>query len=154
LEDMNMTTITNKFPLVARLLLGAVFVVFGLTKVLHFIPQPMHAGAAATYFAGLAASGYIFPLLIVIEVVAGALLIAGRFVPLALTLLAPVLVNIAGFHFVLAPEGAPVALVLLALELYLAWFYRSAFAPLLQMKATPASAATSDGRPASFAEAR
>jgi len=139
-----MKTITNKLPLVARLLLGAVFFVFGLNKFLHFIPQPPPTGAPAEFMAGLMASGYLFPLLALTEIVAGALLLSGKFVPLALTLLAPVLVNIAGFHFVLVPQGAPMAIVLLALEVYLAWSYRDAFAPMLQMNAAPRAAGSSE----------
>jgi hypothetical protein len=81
---------------------------------------------------GLAAAGYFIPLLKTVELAAGLLLLSGRFVPLALTLLAPVVVNIAAFHFLLAPEGAPIAAFLLLAEGALAWLNRDAFAPLLR----------------------
>ena len=87
----------------------------------------------AVLLGGLAAGGYVFPLIKTVEVVAGAALLANRFVPLALTLLAPIIVNIAAFHFLLAPSYAmPLALVLL--ELYLAWQHRSAFGPMLRSR--------------------
>jgi hypothetical protein len=76
----------------------------------------------------------MIPMLGAIEVVAGALLIAGRFVPLALTVLAPIIVNIALFHVLLAP-ALGIVVFLLASELYLAWVYRDAFRPLLQSAA-------------------
>ena len=79
----------------------------------------------------LAASGYFFPLLKATEVIAGLLLLSGQRVPLALTVLAPVVVNISAFHLFLAPEGLGMAAVLVALEIYLAWTQRAAFAPLV-----------------------
>jgi putative oxidoreductase len=72
-----------------------------------------------------------------IEVAAGAALLANRFVPLALTLLAPILVGIVNFHAALAPSGLPLPLVLIALELGLAWSYRDAFAPLFHARTAP-----------------
>lgn len=119
----------------ARVVLGLVFFVFGLNGFLHFLPQPPISGAAAAYTGGLAASGYFFPLLKGTEVVAGALLLAGRFVPLALTVLAPIVVHIVAFHLFLAPSGLLVALFVLALELVLAWAHRDAFRALLRARA-------------------
>ena len=69
-----------------------------------------------------------------LQVIGGALLLSNRFVPLALALLAPVIVNIVAFHAFLAPSGVAIALVVLALELYLAWTYRAAFRPMLSPK--------------------
>ncbi len=116
-------------PEVARVLLGLVFFVFGLNGFLHFLPQPPHEGVAATFIGGLAASGYFFPLLKGTEVAAGALLLANRFVPLALVVLAPVVVNIFAFHAALDPTGLGLAMVLVALEIGLAWAHRKAYAP-------------------------
>lgn len=121
-------------PEVARVLLGLVFFVFGLNGFLHFIPEPSHDGVAATFLGGLAASGYFFPLLKGTEVVAGALLLANRFVPLALVVLAPVIVNIVAFHAALDPKGLGLAIVLLALEIGLAYAHRKAFAPILSAR--------------------
>ena len=125
-----MKTVARKLPTVARVILGLVFVVFGLNGLLHFLPQPPMPAAAGAFAGALAASGYFFPLLKITEIAAGALLLAGLFVPFALTLLAPIIVNIVAFHLFLAPGNYVVVGLVLAAELYLAWTHRAAFAPL------------------------
>ena len=117
---------------IARLGLGLVFLVFGLNGFLHFIPAPPPTGDAAVFVGGLAAAGYFFPLLKGIEVLAGLMLLANFRAPLALLLLAPIVVNIVAFHVELAPAGLPIAIGVLALEVYLAWSYRKVFAPIVQ----------------------
>jgi hypothetical protein len=131
----------SKATTAARILLGLVFFVFGLNGFLHFIPQPPPSGTAADFLGGLMATGYFFPLLKGTEVLTSIALLSRRFVPLALTVLAPIIVNIVAFHLFLAPSGLPVALVILALEVYLAWSYRAAFRTVLRARdeAAPAS---------------
>lgn len=128
-------------PTAARYLLGLIFFVFGLNFFLHFIPMPTNTPAPAAAFGGaMMATGYLFLLVKVTEVASGILLLANRFVPLALTLLAPIIVNIFCFHLFL--EGAatlPLPLVILALEIYLAYSYRAAYLPMLQAKVSPAT---------------
>jgi hypothetical protein len=122
-------------------LLGLLFFVPGLDGFLHFIPQPtgpIPEGAVALGGA-LMNAGYMFPLIKGTEVIAGALLLTNRFVPLALALLAPVIVHIVAFHAFLAPSGLVIPAVVLALELYLAWSYRKAYRPMLAMRAAPGS---------------
>ncbi len=123
-----------KVVLAARILLGLIFFVFGLNGFLQFLPQPPMPEAAGAFAGALAATGYMFPLIKGIEVICGALLLAGQFVPLALVLLAPIIVNIVLFHAVLAPEGVVMTIVILALELVLARANWSAYAPLLKRK--------------------
>ena len=122
----------------ARVLMGLVFFVFGLDGFLHFFPQPTEPPSEGALSFGLALmkSGYMFPLIKGTEVVVGALLLANRFVALALVLIAPVVVNIFAFHAFLAPSGLVIASVIVALELYLAWVYRSAYRPLLVFRTT------------------
>lgn len=139
--------IIQKLPAAARVVLGVAFFVFGLNGFLHFLPQPPLAGPAANFAGALFATGYMFPLLKGTEVVAGLLLLSNRFVPLALALLAPVLINIVAFHAFLAPSGLALPIILLALELYLACSYRDAFAPMLQAKTTTNGEAPISGRP-------
>jgi hypothetical protein len=129
--------IIAKLPTVSRVVLGLVFFVFGLNGFLGFLPQPPLEGPAGAFLGALGATGYMFPLIKGTEVVAGALLLANRFVPLALAILAPVIVNIVLVHALLAPEGVVIAVIILALELYLAWSYRSAFRPMLAARTTP-----------------
>jgi uncharacterized membrane protein YphA (DoxX/SURF4 family) len=139
-----MKTLTQKLPLAARLLLGLTFFVFGLNGFLHFLPQPAPPPAAGAFAGALYATGYLFPLLKATEVLAGALLLAGVFVPLALALLAPIVVNIAAFHLFLAPGNWGIVGLVLACELFLAWTHRASFAPMLRVR-TPVSAAGTGG---------
>jgi hypothetical protein len=129
-----MTRTQFKAKTAARLALGAIFTVFGLNGFLHFLPMPAPSGLAAVFMGGLGATGYFFPLLKGTEVIAGLLLLSNRFVPLALTVLAPVVVNIVAFHAFLAPSGMALPLVIVALGVYLAYTERAVFAPLLQAK--------------------
>ena len=83
------------------------------------------------------ATGYMFPLIFGTQVIVGALLLSNRFVPLALALIAPVVVNIVAFHVFLAPSGRPIAAVVLVLEVFLAWAYRKAYRSMLAARTTP-----------------
>ena len=109
---------------------GFCFLAFGLNGFVHFIPQARTGNPALEFFLGLAATGYMLPLLYVTQATAGALLLVGLYVPLALALLAPIIVNIFFFHLFLAPSGLPIVAFLVVLELALAWMHRDAFAPL------------------------
>jgi uncharacterized membrane protein YphA (DoxX/SURF4 family) len=137
-----MRTVSKHLPTAARLFLGLVFTVFGLNFFFHFLPTPPSPPNAAAFAGALFASGYLLPLLKTTEVVAGVMLLSGRFVPLALALLAPIVINIVGFHLFLAPAGSALAIALLVAELYLAFHYRAAFAPMLRPRTPlPAPAA-------------
>jgi uncharacterized membrane protein YphA (DoxX/SURF4 family) len=132
-------SIARHLPTAARILMGLLFFVFGLNGFLNFLPQPstpMPQGAVA-FIGALMSSGYMLPLISGTELVVGILLLANRFVPLALALLAPVVVNILAFHLFLAPTGAGLAVVVLALEVYLAWAYRKAYRPMLAVRSAP-----------------
>ena len=119
--------------LTVRILLGLIFVVFGLNGFLHFLPQPQLPDAAKSFFGGLAATGYMLPLLFAAQVLGGVLLLLGM-VPLGLLILAPVIVNIIGFHIFLAPDGLPLAIVVAVLALFLAWTHREVYAPLFRLR--------------------
>ena len=149
-----MNNINSKLPSAARLLMGVAFFVFGLNGFLHFLPQPPMSGPPANFAGALFATGYMFPLIKGTEVAASLLLLSNRYVPLALALLAPVLVNIVAFHAFLAPAGLVLPLVLLALELYLARSYRDTFAPMLQARNAPHTATPASGRAGVPAHAR
>jgi len=129
-----MTRTQFKAKTAARLALGAIFTVFGLNGFLHFLPQPAPSGLAAAFVGGLAASGYMFPLLKGTEVLVGLLLLGNRFVPLALTVLAPIVVNIVAFHLFLAPAGLALPIVVTALGIYLAWTERAVFGPFFRAR--------------------
>jgi len=113
----------SKLPLIARIILGLIFFVFGLNGFLNFIPMPQTMPEnMMTFMSGLMATGYFFPLLKGTEVICGALLLMGAFVPLALVVLAPIILNIFLVHAFLAPDGLPMAILIGALEIYLAFF--------------------------------
>ena len=130
---------TRHLPTVARLLMGLMFFVFGANGFFHFIPEPktpMPEGAAA--FAGaLFNTHYMFQLVMGTQLLVGILLVTNLFVPLALALIAPIIVGIITFHIFLAPAGIAPGAVALLIELYLAWSYRNAFRPMLAMKTRP-----------------
>lgn len=112
-----------KLPLVAQILLGLVFFAGGLTGLLNLVPPPPDLPEAlVTFNTGLMASRYFFPLLKVTETICGLLLLSGFFVPLALVILAPIALNIFLVHAFLAPDGLPLATVIGALLIYLAFF--------------------------------
>lgn len=123
----------------ARLLLGLIFFVFGLNGFLHFIPPPktpMPEGAMA-FFGALLKTGYMLPLIMGTQLLSGVLLLVNRWVPLALVLLAPVIVNIILFHAFLQPPGIIPGAVACVLELFLAWNYRNSYFPMLRFRTRP-----------------
>jgi putative oxidoreductase len=113
--------------LIARILLGLLFLVFGLNGFFHFIPMPPPAGLAGQYMGALFVSHFLV-VVFLLQVVGGALLLAGRYIPLGLLLLGPVLVNIVLFHSLMAPEGLPIALFATLLWLIVFAGVRKAFA--------------------------
>jgi putative oxidoreductase len=113
--------------LIARILLGLLFLVFGLNGFLHFIPMPPPAGLAGQYMGALFLSHYLVAVFL-LQIVGGALLLAKRYVALGLLLLGPVLVNILLFHSLMAAEGLPIALFATVLWLVVFAGERKAFA--------------------------
>jgi len=102
--------------------------------------MPAPPEKAGAFLGALAAAGYMFPLIKVTEIVAGLAILSGRFVPLALTVLAPVMVNILAYHGALDPAGLALPVVLTAVGLYLAYAYRGAFKGVLEANAKPTAA--------------
>src|ERR1700749_3645726 len=116
---------------IARYLAGVIFLVMGLNGFLHFIPLPPPAGVAGQFMGALYVSHYLW-VIFAFQVVGGALLLANRYVPLAVALLAPVLVNIITFHVLMAPAGLPMALFVAILWTVIFIQVRPAFAGLFQ----------------------
>jgi len=127
---------TRYFPAVARILMGLPLIVFGLNAFFNFLPQPstpLPEGAVA-FIGALMKTGYMMQLIGATQLIVGVFLVSNRFVPLALVLFAPFIVNSIAFHAVLARSGLIMAVIFLALELYLAGVYRRAFGPLLSAR--------------------
>jgi uncharacterized membrane protein YphA (DoxX/SURF4 family) len=122
---------------IVRVLLGLMFLVFGLNGFLNFMPAPKDLPPdVITVSTGLMKGGYMV-VVSATEILVALLLLTNRFVPLALALLAPVVVGIITFHIAVAPSTIVPGLVVLGMELYLAWAYRGAFRPMLRTKVSP-----------------
>ena len=120
--------------LIARILLGLIFFVFGLNGFLHFIPMgQMPTGLAGQYIGALMQSHYIY-FVAALQVAGGALLLVGRYVPLGLTLLGPVIVNILLYHLLMDPKGLPMAFVVTVLWGIVAFRNRQYFSGLFTQK--------------------
>ncbi len=118
--------------IISRVLLGLIFVTFGLNMFLNFIHMPPPPeGPAREFMTALFMSHYLY-VVGALQVVGGLILLSGRWVPLGLTLLGPVIVNIVCFHVLMAPAGLPMALVVSFLALFLLWRYREHFAGLVK----------------------
>ena len=117
--------------IIARVLLGLAFVVFGLNGFLQFMKMPPPEGLAGDFIKAMFVSHYFY-VVSALQVAGGLLLLIGRFVPLGLTLLGPVIVNILLFHIFLDPKGLPIALVVSVLALIVLWGYRASFAGLVK----------------------
>jgi putative oxidoreductase len=119
--------------LICRILLGILYLVFGLDYFLHFIPYqpPLHPGAAGAFKAGLVAAGYFYPMQKTIQVLGGLCLLSNRYAPLAAVVLFPISLNVFLFHTLLAPEAWQMGVILLVPNLLLAigwWkYYKSIF---------------------------
>ncbi len=122
-------------PVIARVLMGLMFLIFGLNGFLSFIPQPKTPMPAEVM--ALMSLGYMMKINFAVQLLVGILLLVNRFVPLALALIAPILVNIVALHVFLKVPGLPIAMVPVLLELYLVWAYRKAFLPMLAPRVTP-----------------
>jgi len=125
----------NKIPVIAQFILGLIFFVFGLNGFLNFIPMPPMPDNIKAFFGALLQTGYFFPVLKGTEVLCGLLLLLRVCSALALVILAPIVIQIFLFHLYMAPDGLPLASVIVALEAYLGFiYYRPAFANVLQAK--------------------
>jgi putative oxidoreductase len=118
--------------IIVRVFLGLIFVFFGSNGLLHFLPMPpLPQGVTGEFLHSFFASGYVY-VISAFQLIAGLLLLIGKFVPLGLTILGAIIVNIWAFHLLMAPEGLPPAVVVTVLELFLVWSYRDRFAGILR----------------------
>ncbi len=124
----------------ARVLLGLIFTVNGLNGLMMvftgngFLPMAPMPEAAGSFMGALGATGYMFPVIKVVELVGGVALLLGMFAPLGLVLLAPIIVNIFLFHLFLAPSGLIIAVVVVALAAFLGHAWRDTYKPLFKKK--------------------
>ena len=119
---------------IARVLLGLIFLVFGLNGFLHFLPNPPLTGTAGQFVGALFVSHYL-AVVFLLQLGSAILLLINRYVPLALTVLAPIIVNILLIHILMAPSGLPLAILVTVLWMLVFLNARSAFSGLLQQRA-------------------
>ena len=119
----------------ARLLLGVLFLTFGLNFFFQFLPMPPSPEPMGKLMGAFFESGYLFQFIKVTEILMGLLLLANLFVPLALVILAPITLNIVAAHLFLDPAGIGAAALILVLHVFLGVQYFSYYKTMLTAKA-------------------
>ena len=120
--------------IIVRVLMGLMFLFASIAFFFKLIPQPEMTGPIKLFNEGLAASGYFMPFLKTVELIAGVLLVTGLFIPLTAIVIFPITIHIFLVHTFMAPEGIPIAVFMLAGNLFIAWYHRKSYAPLFIMK--------------------
>jgi uncharacterized membrane protein YphA (DoxX/SURF4 family) len=121
--------------LISRILLGAIYLIFGLDYFFKFIPyQPLHTGAAGAFIAGLKGTGYFYPMQKIIQITAGLSLIINRYPAFSAVVLFPISLNVLLFHTILVPSGWLMGVTLMVPNLLLGWGYRKYYAGLFTAK--------------------
>ena len=122
--------------IIARVLLGFIYLVFGLDYFLHFIPyQPNHTGAAAALKNGLMAAPYMYPMMKSIQIAGGVSLLINRYAPFSAVVLFPISLNVFLFHTVLVPSGWYMGVLLLFPNVFLGYAYRKYYSGMFVRKA-------------------
>jgi putative oxidoreductase len=125
----------NIAVLIARLLLGLVFLVFGLNGFLHFMTGPLPSGPAGQFLSALVQSHYDL-VVSAVQIAGGALLLANRYVPLGLVLLGPVIVNIFFYHLLMDRSGLIIAILVVILWGVVAFRHRQYFSGIFVQRAS------------------
>jgi len=120
--------------MIIRVLMGLLFLFASLTFFLNLIPPPELTGATKTFMEGLDAVGYLLPLVKAIELLCAIAFITGRYIPLAVVLISPIIVNIFLFHTLIDQAGFAVGLFLVLANGFLAYAYWNKFRPILEAK--------------------
>lgn len=120
----------SKFTLLTRIALGILLIVFGSNKFLHFIPSQPPTGSAADFMNSLGATGYIFPVVGILEVFIGVMLLLKKWVAFVLILLAPISINILLFHLFLDIPGLSAAALVVTFNVVLIYKHWKQYTPL------------------------
>lgn len=122
--------------IIVRVLLGLLYAFSAIVVLFNLVKAPEPTGAVKTFMDGMMATKYLLPLVKITELVCGLLLISGRFVPLATVMIFPVTINIFLFHIFVAPEGVVTGVIVLVMNLFLAYACRKNYEGLLTAKIT------------------
>ncbi len=120
--------------IIVRTLMGLLFLFASITFLFNLFPIPPMTGTVKTFNEGLMSVGYFFPLLKITELLCGLAFVVGRFVPLAAVVIAPIIVHIFMFHAFIDQTGLPVGIFLVLANIFIAYYYRDAYAGLLKAK--------------------
>ena len=124
----------KKAQLISRILLGLILVIFGLNKFLQFMPMPPMPEAAGEFMGALVKSGYILVIVAIVEIATGVLLLLNKYVPLALVIVFPVLLNAFLFHLFLDIAGIGGAALSITLNVFLFFANKESYNTLLKQK--------------------
>ena len=122
----------RKVQIILQMLLGLVFLTFGLNKFIGFIPMPQLGESATNFMMALGSCGYMFPVIGGLEVLCGLSLLTNKYTPLSLLLLAPITFNILGFHLALEQGGLVISTIITIIHIYLIYDYKEKYKPLLK----------------------
>src|SRR6478609_5663760 len=115
----------KKLTTISRVLLGFIYLVFGLDYFLHFIPYvPNHTGRVAAFKAGLKGVGYFYPMIKSIQIVGGLSLLLNEYAPFFAVVLFPISVNVLLYHTILVPSGWLMGVFLIVPNLFLGYAWR------------------------------
>ncbi len=120
--------------IIVRTLMGLLFLFASIVVLFNLVPKPELTGVVKTFNEGLDSVGFFWYLLKITELVCGLAFVVGRFVPLATVVIAPIIVNIFMFHAFIDRTGLPVAIFLVLANIFVAYYYRASYAPLLRAK--------------------
>jgi uncharacterized membrane protein YphA (DoxX/SURF4 family) len=120
--------------IIVRTLMGLLFVFSSVVVLFNLVPQPEQKGDVKVFMDGVMATHYLLTFIKITELVCGILFLIGQFVPLATVMIFPVVLNIFLFHLFVEPKGLILGILLLAANLFLAWYYRKNYAPMLVPK--------------------
>ncbi len=123
----------KKLQKLVQIIMGLIFLIFGVNGFLHFIPMPPMTGTAASFIEILLISKLLY-LIKSIEILCSISLLLNRYVSFSLLLLAPIIFNIFWFHIFLEPEGAPLGIFLITMEIFLLWRNKKSYHPLFKSK--------------------
>jgi uncharacterized membrane protein YphA (DoxX/SURF4 family) len=125
----------NTWLIIARCVLGLIYLVFGLDYFLHFIPyQPLHTGKPGALVAGLKGTGYIYPMMKVIQILGGLSLLFNRYPAFSAVVLFPISLNVLLFHTILVPSGWLMGVILMVPNIFLGWAYRKYYRGMFTIK--------------------
>jgi hypothetical protein len=125
----------KKTTMISRILLGFIYLVFGLDYFLHFIPyQPNHTGRVAAFKAGLMGAGYFYPMLKSIQIIGGLSLLTNLYAPFFAVVVFPISVNVFLYHTILVPSGWLMGALLIVPNLFLGYAYRRYYSRMFVKK--------------------